>query len=149
MSQIAYTGVGKLHITNITEACQMPKDGLDKVITVCQDSIEDNVPESVEYSFYCMSDGPANEYGGDHSYSMFSEAADELYEALTADETVLIHCHKGQSRSVSVATAVLGRMLDLGRDDALDLIHRYRSTHHYPDRLLMDHSSQYISERQS
>jgi protein-tyrosine phosphatase len=146
MSRIAYDGAGELHITNITEACQMPKDDLDRVITVCQDSIKDNVPESVEYSFYCMSDGPANEYGGNHSYAMFAEAADELYEALTTDETVLIHCHAGQSRSVSVATAVVGRMLDLSRSDALDLIHRYRITQHYPDRLLMDHASQYISE---
>lgn len=146
MSHIDYDGSGELHITNITEAIQEPTSHLDRVITVCQDSIEDNVSDDQTYSYYCMSDGPTNAYGGDHSYEMFEEAADELYEALRSGEEVLIHCHAGQSRSVSVATAVLGRLLDMNRSEAIDLIHHYRITHHYPDRLLMEHASEYITQ---
>ena len=146
MSQIAYDGSGELHITNITDAIQEPTSHLDRVITVCQDSIEDNISDDQTYSYYCMSDGPTNEYGGDHSYEMFEEAADELYEALRSDEEVLIHCHAGQSRSVSVATAVLGRLLGLSRTEALQLVHRYRITHHNPDRLLLEHADQYIEQ---
>lgn len=147
MSHINYDGSGELHITNITEAVQMDKSDFDRVITVCQESIEDNVSESMEYSWYDMSDGrPVVEgkYGGSCGYELFEEAADELYHALDSGETVLIHCHAGQSRSVSVASAALGRLLDLSRSDALDLIHHYRLTHQYPDMLLMDHTRKYI-----
>ena len=146
MSHIAYDGPGELHITNITEAVQMEKAGFDRVITVCQDSIEDNISDEMEYSHYCMSDGPHNAYGGDHSYEMFQESAQELYRALVDGETVLIHCHAGQSRSVSVAVAAVGQLLELPRHEALDLIHHYRITHHQPDMLLMDHASRYIEQ---
>lgn len=144
MSHIAYDGSGELHITNITEACEMSKAGFDRVITTCQDEIEDNVPDTITYSFHCMSDGPANEYGGYHDYRMFEQAANELHDALESGETVLIHCHAGQSRSVSVATAALGRLLDKSRTEAISIVHRYRITHSYPDQLLMDHADRYI-----
>lgn len=128
----------------------MEKSSIDRIITVCQDSIEDNVSEQMTYSFYCMSDGRPEveeQYGGSCEYERdFEEAADELYEALADGETVLIHCHAGMSRSVSVAAAALGRLLGLSRSDALDLVHRYRIPHSYPDRLLMEHATDYISE---
>lgn len=149
MSHINYDGPGELHITNITEARTMAKDGFDRVITTCQDSIEDNVSDKIEYSHYNMSDGRAeaeDKYGGSCEYELFEEAAQELYTALAQEETVLIHCHHGTSRSVSVATAALGQLLDLARSESLDLIHHYRVTHHYPDILLMDHASDYIRE---
>lgn len=149
MSHIDYDGSGELHVTNITEARTMDKTSFDRVITVCQDSIEDNISDEQTYSHYCMSDGGIRveeKYGGSCEYELFAEAADELHEALADGETVLIHCHAGQSRSVSVATAALGRLLGLPRSDALQLVHRYRITHHQPDMLLMEHAAQYIDE---
>ena len=146
MSNIDYDGSGELHITDITEAIQEPTSHFDRVITVCQDSIEDNISDDQTYSYYCMSDGPTNAYGGDHSYEMFEEAADELYEALSDDESVLIHCHHGTSRSVSVATAALGRLLGMNRSEAIDRVHYYRPRPSYPDRLLMEHASEYITQ---
>lgn len=147
MSYIDYTGSGELYITGISEAAECEKSYIDRVITVCQDSIEDNVSPSIEYSYYCMSDGPDNVYGGDSSYEMFSEAADELYNALSTGESVLIHCHHGTSRSVSVACAALGRLLGIPRSEALDIIHHYRPRDSYPDPLLMEHTTQYITEQ--
>lgn len=149
MSLIDYDGPGELHITNITEARTMDKTDFDRVITTCQDSIEDNVSGEMEYSHYNMSDGRQeveDKYGGSCDYELFAEAAEELYQALASEETVLIHCHAGQSRSVSVATAALGQLLDLHRSEALDLVHYYRASFHYPDMMLMDHASDYISE---
>lgn len=144
MSHIQYDGSGELHITNITEARTIDKSGIDRVITVCQDSIEDNVSDECVYSYHRMSDGPDNAYGGYHSYYMFEQAADELYEALAAGEAVLIHCHHGTSRSVSVASAALGRLLDVRRSQAIDIIHYYRPRPSFPDRLLMSHATEYI-----
>lgn len=149
MSHIDYDGDGELHVTNITDAIQEPTSHLDRVITVCQDSIEDNISDEQAYSYYCMSDGGIRveeEYGGSCEYELFAEAADELHDALADGEQVLIHCHAGQSRSVSVATAALGRLLGLGRSEALGIVHRYRITHHQPDMLLMEHAAQYIDE---
>lgn len=149
MSHIEYDGGGELHITNIEEAHQTNKDAFDRIITVCQESIEDNVPDEMAYSWYDMSDGnPVVEgkYGGSCEYELFADAADELYTALDNDETVLIHCHQGTSRSVSVASAALGRLLEMPRSEALSLIHYYRPRNSYPDSLLMDHTNRYIHE---
>jgi len=149
MSHIDYDGPGTLHITNITEARTMDKSVFDRVITVCQDSIEDNISDERVYSHYCMSDGRCEveeRYGGSCEYELFAEAAQELYQALADGEAVLIHCHAGQSRSVSVATAALGQLLELNQWEALDLVHYYRATFQYPDTTLMDHASDYISE---
>jgi len=146
MSHIDYDGPGELHITNITQAFQMEKTIFDRVITVCQDSIEDNVSSETTYNHYCMSDGGVAEeqYGGSCEYELFAEAADELYNALSDNETVLIHCHHGTSRSIAVATAALGRLLEKPRSEALDEIHYYRPRSSYPDSLLMDHTNRYI-----
>lgn len=146
MSRIHYDGEGELYISGISTARECDKSGFDRILTTCQDSIEHNVSDEMIYSFHRMSDGPHNGYGGYHSYYMFEQAAEELYQALMDEETVLIHCHHGTSRSVSVATAALGRLLEEPRSEALALIHYYRPRNSYPDSLLMDHSNRYIDE---
>jgi len=145
MNKIDYGGGVELYISDINDACESDKSEFDRIITVCQDSIEDNISDEMQYDYFCMSDGPANEYGGDSSYEMFSEAADTLYNALHNNERVLIHCHMGRSRSVSVAVAALGRLLDLSRTEAFDVVKRYRPQAH-PDTLLMGHASTYIEQ---
>ncbi len=115
MNQIDYSGSGELYVAGIRASREADKSHLDRVITVCQESVSDNISSEQEYNFFCMSDGPSNYYGGDSSYEMFEEAATVLFESLNNDESVLIHCHMGQSRSVSVATAALGRLLHCGK----------------------------------
>ena len=145
MSKIAYDGSGELYITDIRSACEEEKSHIDRVITVCQDSIEDNISDEQMYHHFCMADGPHNTYGGDHSYKMFQRAANVLHSALEDGESVLIHCHMGQSRSVSVAVAALGRLLDINRTEAFDLVEYYRPQAH-PDKLLIGHASTYIEQ---
>jgi len=145
MNRIEYDDSGELYISGIKSACEDEKSHIDRVITVCQDEIKDNISSEQEYNFFCMSDGPANSYGGDHSYKIFVRAANTLFRALHQDESVLIHCHMGQSRSVSVAVAALGRLLDTPRHEAYDLVERYRPQAH-PDQLLMGHVSTYIEQ---
>ena len=145
MNQISYDGSGELYISGIVAAREEPTSHLDRVITVCQDSVEDNISDQQEYDFFCMSDGPHNGYGGDHSYEMFSRAANILFMALEDGESVLIHCHMGQSRSVSVAVAAVGRLLGISRTEAYDLVQHYRPQAH-PDALLMGHASTYIEQ---
>jgi len=149
MTKIEYSGSGELHVTGIQDARKMPKQDLDRVITVCQDGISDNIPDAVTYSHYCMSDGcirVEDKYGGSCEYQLFETAANELQQALESDETVLIHCHAGQSRSVSVAAAALGQLLDKCFTDALGIIHTYRNVFSYPDEQLCEHAKQYTQE---
>ena len=115
----------------------------DTVITTCQESVADNI--GCNYGWFNMADGPDNTYGGDASYSTFEDAADMLYTAVINDDTVLIHCHKGQSRSVSVAAAVLGRVEEVRFDTALDFITMFRPQAN-PDELLQTHGRRYISK---
>jgi protein-tyrosine phosphatase len=149
MTKIEYTGSGELHVTGIQDARTMPKQDLDRVLTVCQDEISDNIPDNVTYSHYCMSDGcirVENKYGGSCDYELFESAAIELQQALESNETVLIHCHAGQSRSVSVAAAALGRLLDKRFIDALGIIHTYRNVFAYPDEQLCEHGKKFTRE---
>lgn len=146
MSEIIYDGPGELDITRIREAQEWNKDSFDRVITVCQDSVEDNVSDDMEYSYYCMSDGQAS-YGGDSSYELFREAADELHDALESGEKVLIHCHAGQSRSVAVSMAALALLLDIQRTEAYDIINTYRPQAN-PNMDLVDHVKMYLIERE-
>jgi protein-tyrosine phosphatase len=145
MNRIEYDSSGELYISGIQSACEDATNHLDRVITVCQDSIEDNVSSQQSYDFFCMADGPHNAYGGECSYELFRRAANVLFMALEDGESVLIHCHQGASRSVSVAVASLGRLLDIPRHEAYDLVQHYRPQAH-PDQLLMGHASTYIEQ---
>lgn len=112
----------QLWISDIGDAREQSDDRFDRVITVCQDSIVDNVGADTAYEYYCMADGEVDSYGGNNSYSLFKRATDSLVSAVENDETVLIHCHMGQSRSVSVAIAALANYeADHVRDVAEDI----------------------------
>lgn len=117
--------------------------GINSVITVCQDSTEDNV--GCDYKMYPMSDGPDNKYGGRHDYEIFKKAANKLYNEITSDKTVLIHCHRGRSRSVSVSVAVIGVIEGMNAQDALSYIKESRPQAN-PDELLIKHAEKYIKD---
>ncbi len=109
----------QLWISDISSVRESDTSRFDHVITVCQDSVEDNI--ACEYDQFNIADGPLSQdyYGGDLSYSSFENAAETLHEALENDKTVLIHCHAGQSRSVAVAAAALARQQGCRFSEAL------------------------------
>jgi hypothetical protein len=135
----------QLWISDISTVREQSDDRFDRVITVCQDSIIDNVGADTAYEYYCMADGEIDSYGGNNSYSLFKRATDSLVSALENDETVLIHCHMGQSRSVSVAIAALANYeVDHVRDVTED-IHDVRPSIG-PDEHLWNHIERYCTE---
>lgn len=117
--------------------------GINHVITVCQDRTEDNV--GCEYSFYNMSDGPDNKYGGNYDLDIYSRAANDLYNSVMEDKTVFIHCHKGQSRSVSVIIGVIGRINKLDLEDAIKFVVD-RHPEADPDDVLIRNARKYIEK---
>lgn len=139
--------IDQLWITDISGAREQDTSRFDRVITVCQDEVSDNI--GCEYEHFNMADGPHNTgYGGEFSYSLFTDAADAVNEALVNGETVMVHCHVGQNRSVAVSAAALTRFEDLSHTEALDLIQEHRPIAN-PTETFRDHLQQYASEHAS
>lgn len=133
-----------LSITSIAGVRRNSTQHFDKVLTVCQESVEDNV--SVNYNDYCMSDGDDDYETGECSFGIFERAANELYVDLSSNTKTLIHCHRGRSRSVSVAAAALGRLEEItDPDDALTQIEQHR-TRADPNEQLRGYINQYIDK---
>lgn len=111
-----------LWITNIRGARERSTSRFDMVVTVCQDSVADNV--GCVYRQFPVADHPdaTGRYGGDASYEMFREAADTVLSALREGDTVLVHCHAGINRSASVCAAALGVLTDRSYDDAIAVV---------------------------
>ena len=125
-------------------------DDVDRVITVCQDHTIENV--SCAYEWYKMKDGGSG-YGGDDSYELFEQAAHSMLSAIQNGETILIHCHVGRSRSVSVAIAAMATDLfenmsaipQTAYDVIYGIIHEKRGFVR-PKITLKDHAIRFISE---
>ncbi|GAB3319141.1 protein phosphatase [Haloplanus rallus] len=77
-------------------------------------------PDSVTLVERPLVDGPQNDP------SNVRDAVDRLTTLLDADETVLVHCSAGSSRSVAVAAAALARLNGTDVETALE---RLRSVH--------------------
>jgi len=103
----------QLRIANIAYVQQESFDA-DRVVTVCQEPVVENV--NIVYEWFNLDDGESD-YGGECTYRLFSQAASSLTDALKRGEDVIIHCHRGRSRSASVAIAALGVCEDMSWDD--------------------------------
>lgn len=137
-----------LYVSNIQDARTCDKSDFDVVVTVCQDSLEDNVSNDIEYHYYCMADG--EETGlipGDSSYDMFEDAAGTVLSHIRDGDTVLLHCHAGQSRSVSVGMAALMATGEFTFDEAWTRMADRRPQVH-PDRTLRQYAKRF-AEKQS
>jgi protein-tyrosine phosphatase len=115
----------------------------DAVISTCPHSAEENV--ECLYIQYSISDGPADTYGGTNKYETFSDAADSVYQLIMNNETVLVHCHSGVSRSVAVSAAALGRKESWRLNKCLEEINS-KKTRVEPNNSLIRHAKRYIKE---
>lgn len=115
----------------------------DRVVTVCQESVEENV--GCAYECYTLADGPhsVGRYGGECSYELFSEAAGAVVDALDDGDIVLVHCHMGRSRAPSVAAAALGVHEDRTYHGAFGIVGQHRPQTN-PDDTLKAFARQYI-----
>lgn len=135
----------QLAIANITAARTHSMGEFDAVITVCQDSIEDHIPEGVDYHHFDMCDGPTGQPRGSCDYDIFEQAATTILMYLEAGDTVLVHCHAGQSRSSSTSIAAIGVYEQQGYFTTFDEVKDERPQIH-PVETLVDHSKRYIEE---
>lgn len=93
----------------------------DLVVGVCQDSAESNV--GCEYVHTPLRSSPMSNYlRGTCDYATFADGVEPAVEALSAGDTVVIHCHKGEHRSVAVAIAALAVAHDWPYEMALEAV---------------------------
>lgn len=138
--------IGGLYIGDIQDVREGDTSQFDRVVGVCQDDCSDNV--GCEYSHYCLSDGPYDIRGhnpGEYSYEMVADAIDEVVAARLRRETVLVHCHAGQSRSGAVAIAALATLENMTWDEAFN---HAREKHPMinPGRELVSDAKKYVHE---
>jgi len=102
---------GGLYIADIQDIRERDTSNFDHVIGVCQDDCSDN-----------LADGSITQghVPGEYSYEMLSEAIDAVIAARIRRETVCVHCHCAQSRSVTVATAAMAVLDGISWDESYD-----------------------------
>lgn len=116
----------QLWISDIGDARIHPKDHFNTVMTVCQDDICDHIGDDIDYFHFNMSDGHNSRADGECSYEIFEQAASCLLDRLDTNESILIHCHAGISRSVSVSVAAYAVAHDLTYTESLSQIKKNR-----------------------
>ncbi|QLG30051.1 dual specificity protein phosphatase family protein (plasmid) [Halorarum halophilum] len=90
--------------------------GIDHVVTVCQNRVDDNLPDSMAYTHIDIDDGP-------HDYEEFKRGVDTVVEAIDNGETVFVHCHAGMSRSTCTCTAAIAVRRGLKWTEAVQFMH--------------------------
>ena len=134
-----------LWVTDIVSVREKPTGQFETIITVCQDSVEDNVSDKQVYHHFSMADGEAATiYGGKTDYATFEKAVNTVVEA---EWPVLVHCHHGQSRSVGVVTAALARVTGMQWSEAFHQVRRSRIQAE-PDSLWVQYGQRYLEEYQ-
>lgn len=136
----------QIYISNITAARRTELQQFERVITVCQDPIDDNI--SCNYEQYNLSDGPNDTTRGECSYSLFSQAANATVSAINKDETTLVHCHAGISRSPSVVIAALAVAHDSSFHKSRAFVKEQRPQTN-PNQTLLNHAKTYIANQPS
>lgn len=142
-----YEIVNSLWIADIQQVSEQATGRFDHVVNVCQDDTSDNV--GCHYSHIPLADGEENaeQWGGSCGYSAFAAAAGRVVLCLQHGETVLVHCHAGQSRSAAVCIAALAVYAGVPFDTAHAKVEDARGAIH-PTQMLIDHAHRYIEEYQ-
>lgn len=133
-----------LHVSDIETVREEPLPHADIVVSVCQDGSGDNV--GCDFAHYPLSDGAAVEkYGGDDSFSAYESAVDRVISHIQDGDVVHVHCHHGQSRSVSVVTSALAVYLGTTWSTAFEhvsTVHERSS----PDPQLEQYGKRYVNK---
>lgn len=112
-----------LWITNYRTA-STTDENFDRVVSVCSDNVRDNV--ACPNPQFPLADGKphAGIFPGQRvcSYELFEEAVLEVVASLEYDERVLVHCHAGISRAVSVSVAAYAIVHNEDYDDAEEYV---------------------------
>lgn len=140
--------VGNLYIGDIQDVREGDTSRFDTIIGVCQDDCSDNV--SCKYQHFNLADGPEDQIGhnpGEYSYELLEDAITAAFSARLRRETVLVHCHAGQSRSATVCIAALALLEGHSWEEAYNIVEDARPIIN-PHPQLVDDAKRFLEERQ-
>jgi len=130
------------HVSDIRSVRIESTSQYDTIVSVCQDSVEENISSEQEYHHIPLADSQeaVDQWGGSCEYQDFSQAVDRV---LSAEGETLVHCHKGRDRSVSVLIAAIA--VEEGRQyqDVWEQVKYYRPQA-MPSDLMREHARRYI-----
>lgn len=134
----------RIAIASITSVAESDTTRFDRIFSVCQDAMYHNV--SAPYQHVSLADGHYDGVGGGSTeYKDFARAAHMVLKSVRGGETILVHCHAGQSRSVAVVVAALGVYTERTYNDVLYEIEQSRPQAN-PGQLMAEHAQQFIRE---
>lgn len=119
----------------------------DTVVSVCQDTADDNVSDDTPYLHVSLADDErsAEMWGGSIAYEDFEKAVNTVREAMD-DGTVLVHCHAGQNRSAAVCAAVVAAEKDRRYRVGEDTVRKARPIIN-PTPVMERHAKKYVTDR--
>lgn len=91
-----------------------------------------------------MADGRVDQYGGESNFGLFGKATGAVVDAVKRDERVLVHCHKGESRSAAVCIAAVGTIHEVPYAEAFRRVAAVRDI--YPHPVLGAYAQRYIEQ---
>lgn len=136
-----------LWIGDIDSVREKTTSHFDMVVTVCQDSVEDNV--GCTYRHYELADSHHNveQWGGTTDYDVFAQAAQTVVNGIENEVRTLVHCHSGENRSAAVAIAAYAVANLTSYDFAHTVVNDARPIID-PTELMESHAKRFISETQ-
>lgn len=136
--------IGGLYIGDISDVTEGDTSKFDRVIGVCQTDASANV--GCPYEHFGLADGePEGHDPGEFTYELFADAVNSVIAARIRRETVLVHCHRGVSRSASVCIAALAVLEGMSYDDAYSLVSDAKYIQ--PSRGLVEFAKEFIESR--
>lgn len=94
--------------------------GIETIVSLTHSDLPTGMPDAVAVHNCPMVDGPRNDR------TRFETAVTNVTEALTQEETVLVHCSRGVSRSPAVAAVAVALQEEVGIEDAFELVGEQR-----------------------
>jgi protein-tyrosine phosphatase len=113
-----------LYISGIDAAGESEKlinNGITTVVKLTHAEPDGSYPDSIMVAEHPLIDGPQCEF------ESFRDAVDELVRLLAAEETILVHCSAGSSRSGAVVAAAVARSEDIDVTTALTEIQQQKT----------------------
>jgi len=117
--------VDGLWISDIETVQSTDTTHCDTVISVCQDTADDNVGCAYEHVALADDVRSQRRWGGSINYDSFSTAVETAHTAFESG-TTCVHCHNGQNRSAAVCAALIGVEYGESFGDALTRISTVR-----------------------
>lgn len=99
---------------------RLRRHGVDTVVSLTYGAPEAGFPDSVSVLEAAMMDGPRNQK------ATFESAVEQVLASLRSDESVLVHCSRGASRSPSVAAAAIAVHRGIDIEEAFEQVGQRR-----------------------